>query len=50
METHIAAWGVVRGFIGDAIEKVMQGKASPKDALDEAAKLSNKEMGKADCT
>lgn len=49
VEAHISAWGAVRGFTGDAIEKVMQGKASPKDALDEAAKLSNKEMKKNDC-
>ncbi len=40
-EPTIAAWNPIRGFIADAMTAVANGKASPADALKDAAKKAN---------
>lgn len=41
-----AAWFKIRGYISDAVEKALLLKATPKEALDEAAMKANQELAR----
>ncbi len=44
-EPNVAGWNTVRGFIADAMVAVASGKATPEDALREAARKANEALG-----
>ena len=40
-DPNIAAWSTIRNDISEAVEKVFLGRATPKEALDEAVTKAN---------